>query len=728
VLGKKQLVRQAVDLGCLEDETLLRFARGRVADEHRAQIEEHLDGCDECRTVVAEALRSMTVSATVGAPSVLAKGMRLARYDILDVVGVGALGVVYRAYDPELQRQVALKTVRPGTPSSRGTEAAQERLLQEARTMARLSHPNVVNVYDAGIHDGHVFLVMEIVEGMTLTAWLCEQSSWQDMLDAFLEAGRGLAAAHAANFVHGDFKPDNVLVAANGRVRVTDFGLAKTVDTNAVFEVRDEISTSSSPATTAGFAGTPFYMAPEQFLGRPIDARTDQFSFCVALYAALYAQHPFGNEIENGESLRTMARKVVDGRIRPPPPQSAVPAGLHAALIRGLSVAPEQRHASMDRLLAELSRARAPRAASRRVPANVAIALIITVGVSASVWALKQGWSLSADGTGHCGDGIVQVGEQCDDGNAFEHDGCLTSCHRAICGDGHIRRHVEECDDGNTRDGDGCSARCLVCSAGRAAFTWAENGHCYMRHDAPVAWTEARRVCGRHSADLLTYGGDREVVAVHGRILDRSTEPVWIGLLDGRRLGSFEWITGEPLAVAANDWEGAPWASSEPRPSKGDCAFQYAGGHETRTKPAVLWRTADCGQAYGFVCEQEGWVVRSEDSHAYLVVSQSASWDEARTACTRWGGHLATLGSDREQDFVAARGHWPLEIWIGATDSDHEGSFRWITEEPFAFSAFAPGEPDNDHGTSNCLILGPRRGWHDRPCGRKYAYVCEIES
>ena len=215
---------------------------------------------------------------------------RIGRYVLLSRAGSGGMGIVYEAYDPELDRKVAVKLLRPDAGESDGS-GGRARLLREAQALARFTHPNVVQVYDTGAYEDQVYLVMEHVEGLTLRRWVeREQPDWRAVVDAFVSAGRGLAAAHAAGMVHRDFKTDNVLVSEDGRVLVVDFGLARAVGRIQQpltppsglpwpSEVEPSVSLES-PITQAGVVmGTPAYMPPEQRIGAFIDARSDQFSF-----------------------------------------------------------------------------------------------------------------------------------------------------------------------------------------------------------------------------------------------------------------------------------------------------------------------------------------------------------------------------------------------------------------------------------------------------------------
>ncbi|MCA9706662.1 MAG: serine/threonine protein kinase, partial [Myxococcales bacterium] len=287
----------------------------------------------------------------------LERGSMIGRYVVLERIGRGGMGIVHAAYDPTLDRKVAVKVLL-ARASTQAAEAGSQRLLREAQAMAQLRHPNVVGVHDVGVHEGHVFVAMEFVEGGTLRAWLDAQPRAQpEILDVFVQAGRGLAAAHAKGLVHRDFKPENVMVGEGPRAQVMDFGLVRALDSGddlASADVDDLIPTASSSLrsqlTHAGqLLGTPSYMAPEQFAQDEVDARTDQFSFCVALWEALFDAHPFG-----GDSPMELAIQVTSGLFAPLPSSAVASARLRRVLERGMSVERHDRWPSMDALLAAL--------------------------------------------------------------------------------------------------------------------------------------------------------------------------------------------------------------------------------------------------------------------------------------------------------------------------------------------------------------------------------------
>ncbi len=308
-----------------------------------------------------------------------AGAIKIGRFLVLQQLGRGSMGVVYAAYDEMLDRRVALKVIRRDISWQ---TSVQQRTRREAQALAKLSHRNVVQVYEVGEVDGKIFIAMEYLHGRTLTAWLKEsERSWRELLDMFVEAGRGLAAAHAAKLIHRDFKPDNVIVGEDGRVCVVDFGLVSG-DRRA-----DDVDSSSAPVpansltnlrlTQAGAVlGTPAYMSPEQHSRMPVDARSDQFSFCVALWEALYGARPF-----TGSSREQLAASILLSTPKPPP-RSPVPARVQAALLRGLAATTDRRHASMEELLAQLTREPPP---VRAAPWLVLGALVVG-GLGLGYW------------------------------------------------------------------------------------------------------------------------------------------------------------------------------------------------------------------------------------------------------------------------------------------------------------------------------------------------------
>lgn len=349
---------------CLSDLTIAAFLERRLSDAERAEVEDHLDGCASCRRVVIESVSAWPLPSSVAeahttyparpcGKTALAKGSVVGRFVVLDLLGTGGMGVVYTAYDPELDRKVALKLLHP----PREGEGDEPKLLAEAQVMARINHANVIAVYEVGTHRNQVFAAMELIEGTTLRRWMTEQTrSWRQIVDVFVLAGDGLAAAHTAGVVHRDFKPENVLLGDDGRVKVSDFGLA----------------TASPAARGAHIAGTPGYVSVEQLEGLGADERSDQFSFCIALHEALHGSRPF--------SARSLDDLVTEVR-RGPDLEGArrtVPPWLNRVVRRGLALAPEERYPSMRALTADIRRTIAVRRTRPRVAAAVATLALVT--------------------------------------------------------------------------------------------------------------------------------------------------------------------------------------------------------------------------------------------------------------------------------------------------------------------------------------------------------------
>ena len=311
-----------------------------------------------------------------------AAGVAIGRYRLEVMLGEGAMGQVWRARDPQLDRAVAIKVVHPTIAANPDSSA---RLLREARAMAKLSHPNVVTVHDAGSDQGRLFVAMDLVDGVSLGARLRARPpgaarDWRGILAVFRDAGRGLAAAHAAGVLHRDFKPDNVLVDAGGRARVADFGLA-------VFGARARRPTGRDAGdagasrsmhamdlTVAGsLLGTPAYMSPEQLRGEAIDARADQFSFCASMYEALYGAPAY---VRGPMTIAALVTAIEDGALAPPPPDDPVPRWVRAAVVRGLAADPAARWPGMGALVAAL-------VPPRRVPAVMIALSLGAVAVAA---------------------------------------------------------------------------------------------------------------------------------------------------------------------------------------------------------------------------------------------------------------------------------------------------------------------------------------------------------
>jgi len=337
---------------CLDENAVALYLAEDTRDDEREAVRAHIDTCDQCRELVSGLVRTLvTPEPDEKTARTLPRGTNLARYVVLDPIGRGGMGVVYSAYDPELDRKVALKILRSDLGSS-AAGMGRSHLLAEAQAMARLSHPNIITVFDVGTWQDEVFFAMEFVHGQTLrSAQTASDVRPRRLVDLYLAAGTGLAAAHNAGLIHRDFKPENVLVGDDGRVCVMDFGLARGAQ---------DVDTK--------MAGTPAYMAPEQWRGAPADVRTDQYSYCVALHEAVYGSRPtrghIGPASDKGAPARALAR---------------VPPGVGRVIARGLEQNPDARWPSMDALVGALKKARRP--FGTRVLVGVAALLILTTAV-----------------------------------------------------------------------------------------------------------------------------------------------------------------------------------------------------------------------------------------------------------------------------------------------------------------------------------------------------------
>ncbi|MGQ0506465.1 MAG: serine/threonine-protein kinase [Myxococcaceae bacterium] len=262
----------------------------------------------------------------------LAPGSKLGRYELREWIGAGGAGVIWRALDTQSRSEAALKIVRRRADLSE--EQGTEKLLREAKAMARVRHPNVIAILDTGVDGDRVYIAMELVKGVTLKPWLREkQRTAAEILQVFAQAGAGLSAAHDAGVVHRDFKPENILIDEHGTPRILDFGLA----------LSNEISSSllPPPVTNPGaLRGSPGYMAPEQHVDNAVDARADQYSFCVALYEALYNRR-----------LRLGEHALLPRT----PPRPDVPLSVHRAIVKGLRQNPRARFVDLASLVGKLT-------------------------------------------------------------------------------------------------------------------------------------------------------------------------------------------------------------------------------------------------------------------------------------------------------------------------------------------------------------------------------------
>ncbi len=362
-----------------------------------------------------------------GAGGPLGPGAVIANeYVVVRQIGSGGMGVVYLAHHVELAREVAIKL-----RTAAGGPTAQRRMLREAQAMARLSHPNVLTVYDVGEHQDAIFIAMEYVPGGTLSQWLkARHRSWREIVRLFHDTGLGLAAAHEAGLIHRDFKPDNVLVGEGGRPRVADFGIARAApgtrrDISSIPELAaivpaasavmaatstnegstptpEQLHATTDLTQTGVFSGTPAYMAPEQYGSHDIDERADQFSYCVAMWEALYGERPF-----QGPTAAAVYSAICAGQIKIPPRvrrRRRVPRWLHQLLLRGLSVNPAQRWPSLRALVTELE-AQPRRQTTIGLAVGSVLGLCVVAGLAYALGAAEEPEEVQrATATGSGGD------------------------------------------------------------------------------------------------------------------------------------------------------------------------------------------------------------------------------------------------------------------------------------------------------------------------------------
>jgi hypothetical protein len=372
----------------LDDDTVLALLERALVGERLEAAQAHLDGCADCRALVSAAAptspRVDTEPLARPPDRLLEPGDTVGRYVVQRLIGVGGMGVVYEARDPELNRKVAIKLLRPEHLREGAGEELARRLTRESRALALLSHPNVVAVHDVGRQDGALFVAMELVEGQTLTAWCRERRRpWRDLIAVAHAAASGLAAAHGAGLVHRDIKPENILVVPSpsarhgfARVVVTDFGLAR----SATGALLTTMGTGLKALTVEGaIMGTPAYMAPEQYWGEPADPRTDVFSFCATLYEALFGVRPFP-----GKTAHAIAAAMEAGPAQLPA-RPFMRWRLRRLLLRGLAIDRRERPASMAEVARELG---VVQRQGTWLTADRVIAALVVIGITVAAIAV----------------------------------------------------------------------------------------------------------------------------------------------------------------------------------------------------------------------------------------------------------------------------------------------------------------------------------------------------
>jgi serine/threonine protein kinase len=299
---------------------------------------------------------------------------QIGRYSVVEVLGSGGMGLVYLATDDHLRRRIAIKLLNSQSHTSEG----MERLLREARAMARVSHPGVVQIYEAGVQSSQVVIAMEYVQGTTLSEWAMRTRAWRDVREMFVAIGKGVCAAHAVGIIHRDLKPSNILIDPIGHPKVADFGLARENsedprESAGTTAPRLQAPDHSDLTVPGALLGTPRYMSPEQHQGQAVSFSSDQYSFCVVMWEVLYRQYPFAVVDEDGLCAAKLSAQVIS-----PPSGARVPARLRKALLRGLRTDPADRWPTMQALVAEIERDLWP----RRLPWILAVAGLLAAPVA----------------------------------------------------------------------------------------------------------------------------------------------------------------------------------------------------------------------------------------------------------------------------------------------------------------------------------------------------------
>jgi tRNA A-37 threonylcarbamoyl transferase component Bud32/tetratricopeptide (TPR) repeat protein len=574
---------------------------------------------------------------------------RLGRYVVLGELGHGGMGVVLEAFDRTLDRRVALKVLH------RDLDVAHtKRLLREAQALAKLSHPNVVQVYEVGEADEQTFIAMELVKGRSIKAWLSQEPrpGWQECVKVYLQAGEGLAAAHAQGLVHRDFKPSNAVIDDTGRVRVLDFGLARLTEdsrtTRTSYELSVEEPAFEAALTHAGeVMGTPGYMAPEQMRGLEVDARTDQFSYCVALYEALYGERPYV-----GRSLEALMASMASRQLQPLPPGIDVPAAVRMAVRRGLAVEPHERWPSMTALLVALRKLVEPRPRRRGV---------VVLGVAGGLVAIGLGLARHAE-----------VGYRCEGANA-QLQGVW---------DGARRREVE--------------AAIAATTLPYARDTW-------LRVEARLdeyadAWVaahteacEATSVRQEQSAEVM----ELRMACLHARRDALQQAVSVLGQADATRVAhAVELVTSLPGLPACDDVEAL--RAELPPPEDPEVAMRVKALREELVQAEALRDAGDPGAAASLadavVAEAEGvpYVPILAEGLLMRGTVREGLGRDADAEADELRAYL--LAAEHGHDAVEAKAVTRLVLLVGQRRGDLDAGLRWGTTA-LALAKGLPAEP-----------------------------------
>lgn len=599
-------------------------------------------------TLVADETRPDESGTSPGAKQgedTLSPGTVIGRYVLVSRLGAGGMGEVWAGYDPELDRRIALKLLL----RHRRTERARLRLLREAQALAKLSHPNVVAVFDVGTWRGQVWIAMEFVDGRTLGEWAApRRHRWREVLDVVRSAGRGLAAAHAKGLVHRDLKPDNVMVDSEGRARVMDFGLAR------ASEDLDEVSLDADPTsadprpedssderlldstlTIAGaMMGTPAYMAPELFSGAEAGARADQFAYCVTVWEVLFGERPFA-----GNTVHEIALAITAGDRREPTTEVHAPTWVRRVIERGLATEPSERWESMDALLDALDRD----PARRRRAGSVALALVGVLAAAIGWQRLER--SRVADDCARDGEALAQVWSE----------------------------------DARTRT----RAAFLATDLAYAEETWSKTA---VRLDGYVEdWSRLResvcretRVLGTRSEPSL----DRAEACLEERRAALASLVESLEVADAARVrGAISSVASLPPVGQCTD---DAWLSARLPPP--DDPIATAEVARIRTGLSRVGVLVDSGrlddartevEALRVRAEAIGWppIVAEVDVVAGMTYSRGGDYELARTTLERAFVSAARAGHD---EVAASAAGWLVHV-VGGQQADHELGLQWGT-------------------------------------------------
>ncbi|MCB9642473.1 MAG: protein kinase [Myxococcales bacterium] len=375
---------------CPDENQFVAMLQGLLSPQEVQRLEEAMDRCSYCAELMVEIARTMHPEDASETSLPDHQPPKVGRYRLGELLGAGGMGMVYAAFDEELERKVAIKLLRPDVTDPEMREFHKARMIREARLLASLSHPRILTIYEVDTWNDQIFLAMQHIDGMNMRQWMEDRNpSWEEVLGMYIEVGRALVAAHEANIIHRDIKPDNILVSRKGDIYLTDFGLARVSQSThhsiSAFGGQHGQEQPKRLTAVGDILGTPAYMSPEQFRGRGVGKRSDQFSFCVALYEALYGVLPFG-----GHDIEEMMQAAQDGQLLMPQ-RSSVPNEIFRVLAKGLHPLPRERYTTMTDLLQALQSAKRGVAWRRAIlPIGVVVGTLLLF-LAVALWGRSNG-------------------------------------------------------------------------------------------------------------------------------------------------------------------------------------------------------------------------------------------------------------------------------------------------------------------------------------------------